>query len=309
MLKNSVYFMPLNPDQIIDRLKLKTQIARWRSVTILFGLLIGILLFSGNDKLGAHDVIDNKYIARVYIDGIIYDDAERIESLKNIAKNNKISALIMHINSPGGTVVGGENLYNSVLRISNNKPVVIVMGDVAASAAYMTAIAGNHLIGHKGTVTGSIGVIAQTFEVTELAKKIGINFHNFKSSPLKGGPLPTEELSPEMKDAMYGTIKDIYDTFFNMVAERRKIPLDELKIIADGRIFTGNQALKNGLIDAIGDEETALEWLKNQKKIKDLKIRDYALIKEPSKLDLLLGIIHKTGLFIEKSLSANLLFL
>jgi protease-4 len=146
----------------------------------------------------------------------------------------------------------------------------------------MISVASDYLIAHQGSVTGSIGVIAQSFEFTELAEKVGVHFHNFKSSPLKGGPIPTEKLSPEMAGSMDAIIKDLYDSFYAMVLQRRNINDDQLKKIADGRAFTGRQALKLGLIDAIGDEDLAVKWLKAIKKVdKNLEVIDYQ-IDEPA---------------------------
>jgi protease-4 len=275
--------MSLTPDQILDRIKLKKQIVNWRFAAVIAVLMLFLSLFATSDSKygGKGSVIDISYIARVYVSGAIFDDAERLEILKEIEDDSAIKAVIVHIDSPGGTVVGGENLHNAFRRISGKKPTVTVMGDVAASAAYMTAIGTDRLIAHNGTVTGSIGALAQAFEVTDLAEKVGIKFNTFKSSPLKGGPLPTEKVTPEMAKSMQDTIDDIYEMFYDMVKSRRNIPVKQLDMIADGRTFTGRQAIKLGLVDEIGDEETALNWLQINKKVsKSLKVRTIPLNKE-----------------------------
>lgn len=290
--------MTITPDQIVDRMKLKKQVVSWRFATILFAifLVLAVSIDNGTTSKKA-SLMDMEYIARIYIHDVIYDDSERLDSLKALAENKSAKAVILHINTPGGTVVGGENLHNAIVKIKKQKPVVVVMGDVTASAGYMISVAADYLIAHQGTVTGSIGVISQSFEFTDLANKLGVKFHNFKSSPLKGGPLPTEELSPEMRAAMQETINDIYNVFVDMVAESRKMPREEVLKLADGRVFTGGQALKNKLIDAIGDEDTAITWLKESKSIPEsLKIRDYALVKEPSKLDKFLNSLENSDI-------------
>jgi protease-4 len=245
-----------------------------------------VALFSSNDLENRKSLMKSDYIARINIEGFIGNDHDRLEALKQIANSAAVKALIVHINSPGGTVVGGESLYQHMRKISNaQKPVVVVMGDMAASAAYMTALGCDYLIASQGTLTGSIGVIAQTFEVSELAQRMGVKFKAFKSSPLKGGPLPTEALTPEMIESMNSIVNDLSSMFFDIVSERRsQIPKDKLAALANGQAYTGRQAIENGLIDAIGDEETALDWLKSTKNINPgLKIRDVELETQPSK--------------------------
>lgn len=295
--------MTITPDQIVDRMKLKKQVISWRFAAIIFAisLILAITLENGQSSKKA-TLMDTEYIARIYINDVIYDDPERLDSLKSLAENKAAKAVILHINTPGGTVVGGENLHNAIKKIKKHKPVVVVMGDVTASAGYMISVAADHLIAHQGTVTGSIGVISQSFEFTDLANKLGVKFHNFKSSPLKGGPLPTEELSPEMRAAMQDTINDIYNVFVDMVAESRQMDKEEVLKLADGRIFTGRQALKNKLIDAIGDEDTAISWLRETKSLPEtLKVRDFALVKEPTKLDRLFKSLENTEINSLKS--------
>ncbi len=298
--------MAITPDIIIDRMRLKKQLINWRLLALVALFLLVASLFTGKE-MRKFAAIDGEYIARVFIDGEIFDDFERLENLKKIAESKHIKAVIMHVNSPGGTAVGGEGLYNAVLNISKNKPVVTVMGDLAASAAYMTAIASDHLIAHQSTLTGSIGVIAMTYEFTDLADKLGVKFHNLKSAPLKGGPLPTEKMTPEMERAMNETISDTYHMFLEMVAERRKIDPNQLLAIADGRVYTGRQAIKLGLIDEIGDEATALKWLHEQKGISDtMKIYDYQLLTPESKIDRFLVHMQNFGDLIKILTNANL---
>jgi protease-4 len=270
----------LTPDQIIDRMKLKKQMTNWRFLAIIALLMMFVATFSNNTRHQSNpaSVIGLDYIARIKIENVILNDQDRLDILSEIAEDKSIKAVVLHINSPGGTVVGGEALYNAIRKISAQKPIVTVMGDLAASAGYMTAIASDYLIAHQGTITGSIGVLAQGFEFTELAKKVGVEFYSFKSSPLKGGPMPTEKLSDTMKESMDETIMDMYDMFYSMVMERRKFDHNHMKLVADGRAYTGRQALKLGLIDAIGDEDLAIDWLENAKKVdSNLKVRDVLL--------------------------------
>jgi protease-4 len=277
--------MALTPDQIIDRINLKRQVVNWRLVAIVFLILLALSLFT-NKEFKQVSPLDGDYIARINIQGSISNNLVRIDNMKKIAQNKNIKGVIIHVDSPGGTVVGGENLYMAIRKISKNKPVAIVMGDSAASAAYMLSLGGDYLVAYEGTMTGSIGVIAQTFEVTKLADTLGVKFYNFKSSPLKGGPSPTEHMTPEMEQSIDGMIKDIYDSFVSLVAERRNIPLEVLLPLADGRTYTGRQALSLGLIDALGDEDTAFDWIVANKKLNpNISLRDYDIEPHQSKFD------------------------
>lgn len=232
--------------------------------------------------------INEDYIASVLIDGIIIEEEKRDKKLKKIIDDSHIKALIVNVNSPGGTVVGSEKIYNILRKISEKKPVVIVMGTMAASGGYLISLVGDHIISHNGTITGSIGVILQTAEVTDLAQKLGITFLNFKSGELKGAPNPTEKLTENMRAAVMENVEDTYDFFLELVAERRKMSLEEVRKLADGRIYSGRQALKLQLIDSIGTEDTALKWLQEEKKIDSkLTVKDYQLRPKPKLVEMM----------------------
>lgn len=299
--------MTISPDYLIDRNKLKRQVANWKLITFVTLILLCVVFFSSNQSnLGKKvPVITPPHIARISMEGILYYDREKLDSLKEIGDNNAIKAIIMHVNSPGGTTVGGESLYWAVKKINEKKPVVVVMDDVAASAGYMVALGGDYLIGYNTTLTGSIGALMMAYEVTELAKKVGVKFNNIKSSKLKGGPLPTEELTEEMKNALQSNVDSDYHTFINIVAERRKIALEQLYAIADGRVYTGKQALENKLIDAIGDEDLAIKWLHEAKGISDIPILDIHLVKKESKLFKLLDSMDSLASTINTLIKSN----
>ncbi|MGL4226232.1 MAG: signal peptide peptidase SppA, partial [Rickettsia sp.] len=195
--------------------------------------------------------------------------------------------LIVNVNSPGGTVVGSEKIYNMLRKISEKKPVVIVMGTMAASGGYLISLGGDYIVSHNGTITGSIGVILQTAEVTELAQKLGIKFNNFKSGELKAVPNPTEKLTEEVRVAIMENIEDTYNFFLELVSERRNLPIEAVKKLADGRVYSGRQALKLKLVDAIGSEDTALKWLQEVKKV-NLTVKDYQLKPKPKLRDIIL---------------------
>lgn len=275
----------MTPDQILDRNRLKKQLSNWKIVAIFALFLCALALINTGKKTPHASLLEPSHIARIHVEDTIFFDPFALEVLKEIEENKSIKAVIIHVNSPGGTFVGGESMYNAILKISSQKPTVTVMDDMATSAGYMVATASEFIIAYSGTITGSIGVISPSYEITELADKVGVKFHNFKSSPLKGGPIPNEPLSLEMKHSMDVLVKDLYEAFFNIVASRRNIPQEKLRAIADGRAYTGRQALQLGLIDAIGDQDTALKWLKNNKKLDtSMQIVDYALVRPQEKL-------------------------
>jgi protease-4 len=291
--------MSLSADSLLDRINLKKQVVRWRTLAILLAILLLVAFVFRSFGLGG---VGGDYIARISVEGIIANDGYRNKILTDIEKNDHIKAVIFHINSPGGTLVGGEIMHNKLQSISKKKPVITVMGSMATSGAYMAAVATDRIIAHKGTITGSIGVILQHTEVTELAKKIGINFVNFKSGELKATPSPFEKVTPKVRRAIQSTIMDAKEIFVDMVAEGRPmLSKDKVDKLSDGSIFTGRQALKNQLIDAIGNEKTALEWLKTEKNIMDLKIRDISTAKPENGLQKLLSSFSNTVIGVTQS--------
>ncbi len=247
--------MSLEPDYLVDRRRLKRRLGVWRLVTVAAILAVVLL---GLNRIG---VVGRDYVARLVVDGVITDDLERDEALAVIAQDHRAKALIVRINSPGGTVVGGEALYRRLRLVSETKPVVAVMGEVATSAAYMTALGSDHIIGREGTVTGSIGVLLQTANITGLLDRIGVETESVKSAPLKAQPNPLEEMSPQAREAIEQVVQDMFTMFVGIVQERRNFSPEQVMEVADGRIFTGRQALGNGLIDGIGSELDARRWL------------------------------------------------
>ncbi len=260
--------MSLSSDNFTALIHLRDKARKWKNIAYL--MLIAVFLLSFRVLFGgdAQNIEAGDYIANITVKGIIMDNDYRAEILEKIATKKNIKAVIVNINSPGGSIVGSENLYNNLREIAKNKPMVVVMGSLAASGGYMAAIASDHIIARNGTLTGSIGVIMQTSEFTELANKLGVKFLTYKSSPLKGSPSPFEKSNPQVDRAINASIKDSYKFFADLVKERRGTKLkNNTKNILDGRIFTGRQALEKGLIDKIGGKSEALNYLNIVKKI------------------------------------------
>ena len=184
----------------------------------------------------------------------------------------------MHINSPGGTTAGSEQLYDALVRLKAKKPLVVVVEGLAASGGYITAIAADHIIAQQTSLVGSIGVLFQFPNFAELMKTVGVKVEEVKSSPLKAAPNGFEPTSPEARAALDALVKDSYAWFRGLVKERRGMDDALLEKVADGRVFTGRQAVDLKLIDQLGDEKTAVAWLVAEKKIKsDLPVRDFKL--------------------------------
>jgi protease-4 len=254
--------MSLDPDALIDRRRLKRKMRWWQAATLVAVALAIIAFLQASDLLFERDKV-----ARLRVAGLITEDHTRETLLANIAKDPSVRALIVHLDSPGGTVVGGEDLYRSLRVVSERKPVVTVMGTVAASAAYMTAVAGDRVFAREGTITGSIGVLFQTADITALLDKLGIKPETLKSGPLKAVPSPTEPLTDEARAATQALVLDLFEFFIDLVTERRPLDRTQVLQLADGRVYTGRQAVANGLVDAIGGETAARDWLAEAKDI------------------------------------------
>lgn len=299
--------MGIDSDIIIDRKRLKQSIIKWQFIALLllvFGLLIAASKIAGvsTGKSG------EEFIARIEIDGVIMEDSYRDKIINKIADNKKVKALIVNVNSPGGTTVGGEELYEQFKEISaSGKPVVVVMKTLATSAGYLIALGGDHIIARNGTLTGSIGVIVQSAEFTDLAENLGIKLETFKSGELKAVPSPMEETSAKARKAIDEVVMDFYNYFIGLVANERGLPLEVVKKIADGRIYTGNQALKLKLIDEIGGDEEAQKWLENNGLSKGLEIEDISVEEPQDPLEkLLFGDAKKSQIFSKLGLNGLL---
>jgi protease-4 len=282
--------MSVDSDWLVDRRRLKRRLTAWQALAVLgviSAVIAAIARFGG--------FIDRPHVARIDIDGMIVEDADRDQALANLAEDDSAKALIVRIDSPGGTVVGGETLYNRLRQIAEKKPTVAVLGEIATSAAYMTAIGSDHIVAHDGTLTGSIGVILQTADLTGLLDKLGIKPESVKSSPIKAQPNPLEPFTPDAREAIRKVVADVYDMFVSMVQERRKLSSEEVKAVADGSVFTGRQAKANGLVDVLGGEREARAWLADKHGIsQSLPVRDVELYGPGEELrDMIGGLVGK----------------
>lgn len=255
--------MNMISDLLFEREKLRGQLKRWKWQFI--AILALLLFFITKDASKAYD--KKEVIARMRIEGVLQHDNDLIEKLKEVGKDGKIKAVILHIDSPGGTAYAGEDLYLELKKLAKEKPIVSVLETLAASAGYMVALGTDHIIARNMTLTGSIGVIWQSFEIVEMANKLGIEFVSLKSSPLKAAPNPMEKMTPEIRKATMETINDSYEVFLKFLMESRKMTKSQALKLADGRIYTGKTAKELNLIDEIGGEDEAIAWLEANKKI------------------------------------------
>jgi len=262
--------MAYDSDYLVDRRRLKRHLTFWRALAVV--AIVGAIAAAVGRFHGA---VGGDVVARLEIGGMIIQDDRRLETLAALAEDRSVRAVILRIDSPGGTVVGGETLYRAILDLGQKKPVVAVMDGLATSAAYMAAIAADRIYAREGTLTGSIGVIMQATEVTRLLDKIGVTAKTFKSGQLKAVPNPMEPFTPEVSASTQDLIDEMFAMFRDMVLRRRNLTLEEAGRFSDGRVFTGRQALKAGLVDEIGGEKEAIRWLETERALPEgLAVRD-----------------------------------
>ncbi len=269
--------MSLDADLIVDRRRMRRKLTFWRVLAIVIIVLAVVgAAVQVTDRTGFAGA--GAYIARVTIKGLIRDDQERVQELDRLARSPTVRAVVVHIDSPGGTTAGSEQLYDSLMRLKEKKPLVIVVDGLAASGGYITALAGDHIVAKQTSLVGSIGVLFQSPNVADLLTRIGVKVETIKSSPLKAAPDGFEPTSPEARAAIESIIKDSYAWFRGLVQDRRHLNDDELQTVADGRVFTGHQAIGLKLVDEIGDERNGLAWLASAKSVDaKLPVRDYQL--------------------------------
>jgi protease IV len=269
--------MSLDSDVIVDRRRIRRKLTFWRVVAALLAIAAVVILGTIVTPGGRGAFSATGSIARVTIEGLIRSDQDRVAALERLA-DSKAAAVIVHINSPGGTTAGSEQLYDALVQLKAKKPLVVVVEGLAASGGYITAIAADHIVAQQTSLVGSIGVLFQFPNFTDLMKTVGVKVEEVKSSPLKAAPNGFEPTSPEARAALDSLVKDSYAWFRDLVKARRGMDDALLDKVADGRVFTGRQAVDLKLIDQLGDEKTAVAWLVAQKGIKsDLPVHDFKL--------------------------------
>ncbi|MGZ5917064.1 MAG: signal peptide peptidase SppA [Methyloceanibacter sp.] len=267
--------MVLDAATVIDRRRLRRRLTLWRIAAVVLGLTaIGVLAFDNQPEAGPAGFLP--HIARLSVSGIITDNRQMQELIDKLAKADQVKAVIVDINSPGGTTTGGEAMYDAVRRLAEKKPVVAVCGTLATSAAYIVALATDRIFVYGNTITGSVGVIFQWADVTELLQTLGIKVEEVKSGPLKAVPSPFEPTDEKARALSEEMVQEAKVWFVGLVVERRAIEPESVPGLTDGRIYSGRQAVALKLVDAIGGEKAAVAWLQSERKVaKGLRIVDW----------------------------------
>jgi protease-4 len=265
--------MSLETEAVLDRRRLRRHLSFWRIAAVLAAVVAtGALIVKG---VGG-GVFDRKQIARVNLEGIITENRDQLKLLNTIAEAKEVEAVVLFVNSPGGTTTGGEALFEAIRDVAAKKPVVAQFGTVATSAAYIAGLATDQIVARGNTITGSVGVIFQWAEVSELLDKLGVKMNEIKSGPLKANPSPFQPIDEQGRKTTEQMVADSMRWFVGLVAARRGIATGDVPGLEQGRIFSGREALQYRLIDQIGGEEEAQKWLEEKRGVtKGLKIVDW----------------------------------
>ena len=271
--------MAFETETALDRRRLRRRLSWWRGLAVVAGLLaFGLLVFSSTDGAG---LTERRQIARVSLEGIITEDRDQLKLLKTLAEAKHVAAVILFINSPGGTTTGGEALFEGIRDLAKAKPVVSQFGTVATSAAYIAGLATDHVVARGNTITGSVGVIFQWPEFSQLLEKVGVKMNEIKSGPLKANPSPFQPLDEAGRSIAEQMVAESQRWFVGLVASRRGINPSGVTGLEQGRVFSGREALTHKLIDEIGAEAEVIKYLEEKRSIpKGLKIVDWKPTRE-----------------------------
>ncbi|WP_075216422.1 signal peptide peptidase SppA [Mongoliimonas terrestris] len=266
--------MSLDADLIVDRRRAQRRIVFWRAATFLvLGLTVaglGLLFWAGDRTASDH-------VARITVTGVILQDRDVLKMIERIRESDRVRGVVVAIDSPGGSTTGGEGLYEALRTLAKAKPTVATVGTLGASAGYMTAIAADHVVAQRTSITGSIGVLFQYGNVTALLDSLGVTVRSVKSAPLKAEPSPfTPGEVPGAREMIARMVDDTYQWFVDIVAERRGLDRAEALRLADGSVYTGRQAFELRLVDAIGGEAEAVSWMERERGVpEDLPVVDW----------------------------------
>jgi protease IV len=233
---------------------------------IAMPVLIGILLLIGREGTAGRSfsaAVPFKRIGLVQIYGEITESSDYVRQLRLLRLDNTIAGVLLRIDSPGGAVAPSQELYAEVARYkAQGKPLIVTMGSVAASGGYYIASAANKIFADPGTITGSIGVIFTVPMIEKLEKKIGLEIRTYKSGEFKDLGNMNRDATEAEKKLIQNLLDDTHEQFISDVARGRKIKTDSVRILADGRIFSGRQAVTVHLVDTLGGYEDALDYLR-----------------------------------------------
>lgn len=283
---------PISRDFYEERRRKWRRSAFWRGFLVAAVLGLVLLAVSCSGEISRR----SDQIARFEISGIILDDSDRDELLTKIADSEAVKAVVLRINSPGGSTAGSEALFASLRAVAAKKPVVAVLGEVAASGGYIAAIGADHIVARGNTTTGSIGVILEYPNFTDLMARLGIGYETVRSSELKAEPSPFRPTNPAARALDQAMIDESYAWFRELVGERRGLEGARLDAVATGAVFTGRVALADGLVDEFGGEPEAIAWLESRDAaLTDLPVTDWEVERSKPFLGGLLGLSGSSG--------------
>lgn len=264
---------PLFADYLVERRLLQRRLSFWRiaafTAAAIGVIILGLRLFGSDGALNL-----SPYIARVTIDGVITGDRDTLKLISKL-EDSKAAAVLVSIDSPGGTTSGAERLYDAIRRLSAKKPTVAVVGTLAASGGYIAALGADQIVAQGNSLVGSIGVLVEYPNFAKLLDTIGVKVEDVKSAPLKASPNGFEPTSPEARAALASIVDDSFVWFKGLVKERRALTDPQLAAVVDGRVFTGRQGIGLHLVDRLGGEREAIAWLEQEKSVpKGLKVQD-----------------------------------
>ncbi|WP_112662082.1 signal peptide peptidase SppA [Microvirga flavescens] len=256
--------MSLDAEIIADRQRLRRKLSFWR-VTGFLALIAGVLAlgFAAADRFGV--VPGRMHVARISINGFIAGSQRVADLMQRVGRDRSVAGVVISINSPGGTTTGSEELFRNIRTLAQRKPLVAFVDGTAASGGYITAIAADHIVARETSLVGSIGVLIQYPELSQLLGNIGVKVEAVKSTPLKAEPSGFTPTSPEARAALQSVVNDTYDWFKRLVRERRRMSDAELAAVSTGQIFSGHQGMPLKLVDALGTERDAVSWLVREK--------------------------------------------
>ena len=256
----------IEAETVIERRRLRRRLTLWRLLAVVLAVFFIALLATGNQRFaGSGSFLP--HIARVSVSGLITDDQKMLELLDKVGKSSQVRAVILDINSPGGTTTGGEAMYDAIRQLAEKKPVVAVCGTLATSAAYIVALATDRIFVYGNTITGSVGVIFQWADVSELMKTLGVKVEEIRSGPLKAVPNPFQPADEKARAVGEEMVQEAKVWFVDLVAKRRKIEPATVPGLTDGRVYSGRQAVELKLVDEIGDEKDAKRWLQKERAV------------------------------------------
>lgn len=269
--------MAADAELLIDRRRLRRKLTLWRVLGIGAVILaVGAVGYRARVGEGRLFPATENQIARISIGGFIAGSESTRKLIERVAKADSVKGVVVSISSPGGTTTGSEELYRNLRALAEKKPMVAFVDGTAASGAYITAIAADHIVARETALVGSIGVLFQYPDVSGLLDKVGVKVEAVKSSPLKAEPSGFSPTSPEARAALSSIVMDTFGWFKGLVAERRGMNEQQISAVADGRVFSGRQSVPLKLVDELGGERQAVAWLETERKVpKDLPVKDW----------------------------------